>query len=142
MENCSTAKLAFPKRLIDINLSLSVCTSEHYLLIKTPTSLLSASHMECSVTVSPDALNTRALAPPANVTRQLPSGCGDLVDRVYRFQEDWVTKVHFRDPQRAQHVHPPVTLRLFKCSCVNICVVLQQITVFCLIMISTLECCV
>ena len=86
--------------------------------------------MECSVTVSPDALNTRSLAPPANVTRQLPSGCGDLVDRVYRFQEDWVTEVYFRDPQRTQHVHPPVTLRLFKCSCVNICVVLQRITVF------------
>ena len=73
--------------------------------------------MKCSVTVGSDALNTRALAPPTNVTRQLPPGSRDLVDRVDRFQEDRVTEVNFRNPQCAKYVYPSVTLRLFECSC-------------------------
>ena len=73
--------------------------------------------MECRVTVSFNTLYTGPLPPPTNVAREFPPRSRDLVQRVYWLQEDWVTKVYLRDPQRAQHVHPPATLSLFECTC-------------------------
>lgn len=76
--------------------------------------MLGTRNMEGSVAVRLDALNTSPLSSPTDVTGQLPPRCRDLINRVYRFQEDSVTEVDLRDPQRTQDVDPAVTLGLFE----------------------------